>query len=313
MALPTKDLAVYSAAGCTLIAGALHLSLAINLASANWLINLFFAVAAIAQIFWVLPIVKKWSNSWKYVGIFGTVALIFIWVNTRFNNNAVTGVSLPIDNVGIIVLCFEIAFVVLCSIIIASNPKAAVPPPAKVVAGAYSGKWGHVLWIGVTVSLIVALFLAYATSIRPDLLNIHSLPAQLPSKNVTITSNSTTVTSVIETNQVPIIPLFVLNWGYICAAVYVLKVVTQKLSNKKFSDEEIPIHIARLFIGPAFAIIVYFIIISGGLFGLTIDLTKISPQYIQYVYASLAFLTAYFVRRVVDKLSKILDSIFGTT
>ena len=59
------------------------------------------------------------------------------------------------------------------------------------------------------------------------------------------------------------------------------------------------------------AVVVYFVIVSGGFFGLTIDLTKITPENVQYVYAALSFLSGYFVRRVIEKFSAILDSIFG--
>ena len=75
----------------------------------------------------------------------------------------------------------------------------------------------------------------------------------------------------------------------------------------------LPFHVIRLFIGPAFAIIIFFILFSGGFFGLTIDLTKVSPRYIQYVYEAIAFLTGYFVRRIIDIFIDIVESIFHTT
>lgn len=175
----------------------------------------------------------------------------------------------------------------------------------------------HILWVCVTISLILALSLAFINSIRPDLFDIYfssltyKSPTQFPRQNITITSNATTTTTSIEAKQVPVIPLFVLIWGYIGAAVYVLKVVTQKILRKEFKNNHIPNHIARLFIGPAIAVVVYFVIMSGGFFGLTIDLTKVSSQNVQYVYGSIAFLSGYFVRRIIEKFSDILDSVFG--
>jgi hypothetical protein len=148
---------------------------------------------------------------------------------------------------------------------------------------------------------------------------------------VTVTSNSTTssVTSTlstpapsvthkpstpaaIQTGGMPIIPLFVIIWGYIGASVYVLRITTNHIGKKDFQNAYIPFHVIRLFIGPAFAIIIFFILFSGGFFGLTIDLTKVSPRYIQYVYAAIAFLTGYFVRRIIEILTNIVESIFHT-
>ena len=213
----------------------------------------------------------------------------------------------------------------------------------------------HALWIFVTISLILAIALAFLTPSLPDInYNGFHIFLGLPRQNVTVTSNSTTssVTSTlgtpapsvtnntstpapsvtnkpstpapsvtnkpstpaaIPTGGVPIIPLFVIIWGYIGASVYVLRITTYHIGKKDFQNAYIPFHVIRLFIGPAFAIIIFFILFSGGFFGLTIDLTKVSPRYIQYVYAAIAFLTGYFVRRIIEILTNIVESIFHTT
>ncbi|MGB7637093.1 MAG: hypothetical protein WBL88_05925 [Nitrososphaeraceae archaeon] len=131
-----------------------------------------------------------------------------------------------------------------------------------------------------------------------------------PAPSVT---NKPNTPAAIQTGGVPIIPLFVIIWGYIGASVYVLRITTYHIGKKDFQNAYIPFHVIRLFIGPAFAIIIFFILFSGGFFGLTIDLTKVSPRYIQYVYAAIAFLTGYFVRRIIEILTNIVESIFHTT
>jgi hypothetical protein len=212
----------------------------------------------------------------------------------------------------------------------------------------------HALWIFVTISLILAIALAFLTPSLPDItFNGFHIFVGLPRQNVTVTSNSTTssvtsslnnpapvpnntstlttsvpnkpstlTTSVpnkpstpaaIQTGGVPIIPLFVIIWGYIGASAYVLRITTYHIGKKDFQNAYIPFHVIRLFIGPAFAIIIFFILFSGGFFGLTIDLTKVSPRYIQYVYAAIAFLTGYFVRRIIEILTNMVESIFHTT
>ena len=39
---------------------------------------------------------------------------------------------------------------------------------------------------------------------------------------------------------------------------------------------------------------------SGGFFGLTIDVTRINPRFVQYVYAVVALVSRYSVRAVMD-------------
>jgi hypothetical protein len=146
--------------------------------------------------------------------------------------------------------------------------------------------------------------------------NTNTLTPPVPNKPSTLTPsvpNKPSIPAAIQTGGVPIIPLFVIIWGYIGASVYVLRITTYHIGKKDFQNAYIPFHVIRLFIGPAFAIIIFFILFSGGFFGLTIDLTKVSPRYIQYVYAAIAFLTGYFVRRIIEILTNIVESIFHTT
>jgi hypothetical protein len=116
----------YAAAGCTLIAGILHLSLASNVIVNNLQVGIFFLVAGIAQVFWTLPIVRTWGRTWTYVGIGGTIILIIIWVITRYPDNPIIGRDLPVNSIGIAIEVFQIAFIVLCSLIIAIGPRKGV-------------------------------------------------------------------------------------------------------------------------------------------------------------------------------------------
>jgi hypothetical protein len=114
-------LLTYAGAGCTLIAGILHLSLASNVIVNNLQVGIFFLVAGIAQVFWTLPIVRTWGKVWTYVGIGGTIILIIIWVITRYPDNPISGRDLPVNSIGIAIEIFQILFIVLCGIIIARN------------------------------------------------------------------------------------------------------------------------------------------------------------------------------------------------
>ena len=154
-------------------------------------------------------------------------------------------------------------------------------------------------------------------TLTPSVTNNTNTPApsvtNKPNTPAPSVTNKPNTPAAIQTGGVPIIPLFVIIWGYIGASVYVLRITTYHIGKKDFQNAYIPFHVIRLFIGPAFAIIIFFILFSGGFFGLTIDLTKVSPRYIQYVYAAIAFLTGYFVRRIIEILTNIVESIFHTT
>jgi hypothetical protein len=124
--LLTEKPFIYAAGACTLIAGILHLSLASDVIVNNLQVGVFFLVAGIAQVFWTLPTSRTWGRIWTYVGIGGTIVLIIIWIITRFPDNPIIGRDLPVNSMGIAIVAFQIAFIVLCSLIIARGPRKAV-------------------------------------------------------------------------------------------------------------------------------------------------------------------------------------------
>jgi hypothetical protein len=78
-------------------------------------VTIFFLVLGLAQIFWVIPVIKRWSKPWYYVGIGGTVILIIMYLI------AVPGSGYPVNLLDIVIELFQIAFIVLCSIIIVKD------------------------------------------------------------------------------------------------------------------------------------------------------------------------------------------------
>jgi len=109
----------------------------------------------------------------------------------------------------------------------------------------------------------------------------------------------------------PNIPNYVIIWGFIGAATYVSKTVSGHIGKGTFDEQFIPFHVSRLAIGPALAVIVYFILSSGSLLGITIK-TDGDNLHLMYAYSAIAFMSGYFVRHVIDSLSIILDTILKT-
>ncbi len=113
----------YAAAGSTLIAGILHLSLVANVIDRNFNTGILFLLGGLAQVFWVLPTIRGWNIVWYYVGIGGTLTLILIWAITRFPGNPINGRGGSIGETAIAIEVFQVAFIVLSIIILWKDPK----------------------------------------------------------------------------------------------------------------------------------------------------------------------------------------------
>jgi hypothetical protein len=121
MIIANRNLLYYGAAACTGIAGILHLVLVSNAINSNINNAIFFLVAGILQLFWVLPMIKRWGRIWYAIGIAGTVILIGIWVITRIPDNPITGRGGPVSELAITTEVFQIAYIVLTAVIMAKE------------------------------------------------------------------------------------------------------------------------------------------------------------------------------------------------
>jgi len=111
----------YSAAVTTFITGILHLTFVPNLIGISGYTSLFFLITGIAQLFWVVPILKKWSNIWYYVGMGGTFIILALWLITRVPNNRILNRALPVNDIGIVIEVLQTAFIILCGLIIVTT------------------------------------------------------------------------------------------------------------------------------------------------------------------------------------------------
>ena len=112
----TNKALFYAAAASTFIAGVRHLAIVpmyFTLMPVD--LTIFFIVSDLAQLFWVIPVIKRWSKPWYYVGIGGTVVLIIMYII------AVPGSGHPVGELDIAIELFQIVFIILCSVIIAKK------------------------------------------------------------------------------------------------------------------------------------------------------------------------------------------------
>lgn len=112
---------IYGAAASTLIAGILHLALVpMYFGQMTIEVTIFFIVSGLAQLFWILPTVKKWIMPWYYIGIGGTIVLIVLWIVY------IPGGGHSIDLMSAVIEVFQIAFVILNVLIIKKSKQESI-------------------------------------------------------------------------------------------------------------------------------------------------------------------------------------------
>lgn len=80
-------------------------------------LGFFFLVAGIAQLFWSIPMTKRWGRKWYYIGICGTIALIALYATTKGPNPITTsGINIPIYDIPTEI--FQIVYVAITTVII---------------------------------------------------------------------------------------------------------------------------------------------------------------------------------------------------
>ena len=131
MKVDRSSVLYYAAAATTAIAGILHLTLVPNIIGRNPNSGIFFIISGIAQIFWVIPMLKKWGKTWYIIGIAGTIILIIMWVITRMPGNPITGRGGPIGEMAIVIEIFQIAYIIITSIIIVKERRGHIRSESK--------------------------------------------------------------------------------------------------------------------------------------------------------------------------------------
>lgn len=108
-----------AAAATTVIAGVIHFLMGTHSESGEQAQGILFLVSGILQIFWVLPVIKRWNKIWYHVGIVGTAVLIVSWAGTHLH-----GLSHGRDLGGmtLILEVSQVAFIGLCIALLKTRP-----------------------------------------------------------------------------------------------------------------------------------------------------------------------------------------------
>lgn len=74
-------------------------------------VTIFFLVAGLAQIFWIVPVIRKWNKPWAHIGIVGTAVLIIMYII------AVPGSGYPVQLLDAGIIFSQTLFIILYSIV----------------------------------------------------------------------------------------------------------------------------------------------------------------------------------------------------
>ena len=118
-----RNLIFYIAAISTIGGGILHLlMLGPSSKPINFPMHLLpytdalFTIAGILQIFWCIPMIKRWGINWYYVGLVGTIGLSLLLLITRIPNGIT---NLPLEDKNPMALFTEITqFLFIASTVI---------------------------------------------------------------------------------------------------------------------------------------------------------------------------------------------------
>jgi VIT1/CCC1 family predicted Fe2+/Mn2+ transporter len=102
-----------AAAGTTGLAGIIHLALVVNAVSHNIYTNTItlFLIGGIAQVFWIIPVLKRWGRAWYSIGIAGTIVFIVLWAITRMQGNPITHRASRVGPIDIAIEVVQFGFI----------------------------------------------------------------------------------------------------------------------------------------------------------------------------------------------------------
>ena len=75
--------------------------------------------------------VEEMGENLVYIGIAGTIILIIIWAITRMPGNPITGRGGPIGEMAIVIEIFQIAYIIITSIIIVKERRGHIRSESK--------------------------------------------------------------------------------------------------------------------------------------------------------------------------------------
>jgi len=111
----------------------------------DWRFVLFYLVIGAAQLFWMIPLIKRRSKLWFYIGIGAAAFVSLLWIVTN-SPESVVGVEAPYDDLSILIEGLQVIFIMTSTMIIlrggnlwARNIKGAQPTRVLILGSGFGG------------------------------------------------------------------------------------------------------------------------------------------------------------------------------
>jgi hypothetical protein len=143
--------------------------LAQNILNFNVNQGILFIVGGIAQVFWIIPMIRRWGKVWYGVGIAGTAVFMALFFITRVPDNPITGRGGGMNTNSILVEIFQGLFIGLAIAIIIYESRRKVPEEKAASTASSKSRGKHIpILAGVVIALIVfGLFVLPMAMPRP--------------------------------------------------------------------------------------------------------------------------------------------------
>jgi protocatechuate 3,4-dioxygenase beta subunit len=134
----------------------LHLMLAPNILGFNVNQGILFILGGIAQVFWIIPMIRRWGKVWYGIGIAGTAVFMALFFITRVPGNPITGRGGGANPTSILVEVFEGLFIGLAVAILIYETRKNVREEQRAASDTARKSSNHIpILAGVVIALIV--------------------------------------------------------------------------------------------------------------------------------------------------------------
>ncbi|HLG36692.1 MAG TPA: hypothetical protein VI338_01045 [Nitrososphaera sp.] len=130
--------------------------LAPNILGFNVNQGILFIVGGIAQVFWIIPMIRRWGKVWYGIGIAGTAVFIALFFITRIPGNPITGRGGGANPTSILVEVFEGLFIGLAVAILIYETRKNIREEQRAASDTARKSSKHIpILAGVVIALIV--------------------------------------------------------------------------------------------------------------------------------------------------------------
>ena len=134
----------------------LHLMLAPNILGFNVNQGILFILGGIAQVFWIIPMIRRWGKVWYGIGIAGTAVFMALFFITRVPGNPITGRGGGANPTSILVEVFEGLFIGLAVAILIYETRKNIREEQRAASDTARKSSKHIpILAGVVIALIV--------------------------------------------------------------------------------------------------------------------------------------------------------------